>query len=144
MPQIFIDGKKGASMSKIAFKSIYLLVLGLAMMVSMALSAGAVDDADVVYDVVELKNGEKVTGTLLNDTFTVTTPYSSVTLEKDKISEININPESVNHDVIVLNVGGSLDGTIEEPSLSFKLVSGKIISLGKEQCKKITLKQKNE
>jgi hypothetical protein len=130
-------------MSKSAFKLISLFVLSLAMAVFMAVSAGAADDPDV-YDAVELKNGEKVTGTLLNDTFTVTTPYSSVTLEKDKISEIDINPESVNHDVIVLNLGGSLDGTIEEPSLSFKLVSGKIISLEKGQCKRIVLQRKNE
>ena len=130
-------------MQKIAFKSICFIILSLAMTLSIAVTAGAADDTDG-YDTAELKNGDKVTGTVLNNTFTVTTPYTSTTLEKDQISEIRINPESENHDVIMLNTGGLLEGTIEESVLSFKLVSGQIISLEKEQCKKILLENNNE
>ena len=130
-------------MSRIAFKSIYLIILNLALAVSITVSAGAVEDTGV-SDTVELKNGDKVTGTVLNNTFTITTPYTLVTLKKDQISEIKITPDSENHDVIELTVGGTLAGTIEEPSLSFKLISGKIITLEKEQCKKIILRRKNE
>ena len=130
-------------MFKITFKSIYLIILILATLISIAAPAGAADDADV-YDTVELKNGDKVIGDVLNNTFTVTTPYTNVTLEKDKISEIKISPESENHDVIALKKGGLMEGTIEEPAISFKLVSGKIISLEKKQCQKIILKRNNE
>ena len=130
-------------MSKIDFGSIYRIIMGLALSVSIAVSAGAVDDADV-FDTVELKNGDKLTGTVLDNTFTLTTPYTLVTLKKDQISEIKPHPEIQNEDVIELNVGGTLTGTIEEPSLSFKLISGKTISLDMEQCRKIILRKRNE
>ncbi len=124
-------------MLKIAFKGIYPVIICLLLAVSV--SVGAADDGNL-NDTVELKNGDKVTGTLLNDTLTVSTPYSVVTLEKDKISEIRINPEKKDHDIIVLNTGGLMEGTIDEPVFLFKLVSGENISLEKEQCVKITLK----
>lgn len=130
-------------MSKTAFKSIYLIIMSLSLVVSIAVPAGAVDKANV-NDTVELKNGNKVTGTVLTDTFTITTPYSLVPVKKEQISEIEIASESRNHDVIMLNEGGSLEGMIEEPDISFKLDSGKIITLKKDQCKKIILKSKNE
>jgi len=130
-------------MAKMAFRSIYRIIMGLTLAASIAVSAGAVDDADV-NDTVELKNGDKVTGTVLNNTFTVRTPYTHTILKKDQIAEIKLHSESENGDVIELNVGGTLTGTIEEPGLSFKLISGKIITLEKEQCKKIILKRKNE
>ena len=130
-------------MSKIVFRSIYRIIMGLALAISIAVSAGAVDDADV-YDTVELKNGDKLTGTVLNNTIMVTTSYTLITVKKNQISEIKFNPESENDDVIELNVGGTLAGRIEEPSLSFKIISGKIISLEKEQCKKIILRKKSE
>jgi hypothetical protein len=129
-------------MSKIVSGSIYRIMMGLALVVSIALSAGAADDPDV-YDTVELQNGDKLTGTVLDNTFTLTTPYTLVTLKKDQISEINPHAGSQNEDVIELTVGGTLTGTIEEPSLSFKLISGETTSLDKAQCKKIILR-KNE
>jgi hypothetical protein len=127
-------------MSKIASGSIYRMMMGLALAVSMALFAGAVDDADV-YDTVELKNGDKLTGTVLDHTFTLTTPYTLVTLKKEQISAIKPHSEGQNEDVVELNVGGTITGTIEERTLSFKLISGETVSLDKEKCRKIILKR---
>ena len=126
-------------MSKIAYKSFYPVIIGLILTVSKTVSTCIANDEDT-RDTVELKNGDSLTGTLLNDTLTVTTPYTAITLEKDKISEIRINSESEDHDVIALKEGGLLEGTIEEQSYSFQPVSGKIISIKKEDCKKIVLK----
>ncbi|GEM_PF-2794152 len=91
-------------------------------------------------DTVELKNGDKITGTVLTTTFTVTSPYSIVTLERDKISEIAIMPEGYNHDIITLNEGGILEGTIDESSISIQNEKGEKTTLKKEECKKIILK----
>ena len=126
-------------MLKTSFKTIYPIFMSVLLVLSIAAPAGAKDDADL-YDTAELKNGEKVTGTLLTDTFTVTTPYMVVTLEKNKISEIRIIPEGKDHDVILLNTGGLVEGTIEELSFSFKIDSGEEITIEKEKCKKIILK----
>jgi hypothetical protein len=115
---------------------ICLILFGLVMTLSIAASAGAVDNVSV-NDTVELKNGDKLAGTVLNHSFTVITPYTNIALEKDNISEIKIDFESENHDVITLNTGGLMEGTIEEPSLSFKLSSGKVITLEKKECKNI-------
>ena len=112
------------------------ILFGLVMTLSIAASAGAVDNVSV-NDTVELKNGDKLAGTVLNHSFTVITPYTNIALEKDNISEIKIDFESENHDVITLNTGGLMEGTIEEPSLSFKLSSGKVITLEKKECKNI-------
>lgn len=130
-------------MSQTVFRSIYRIIMGFVLAVFIAVSAGAVDNADV-YDAVELKNGDKVTGTVLTDTFTVTTPYSFVVLKRDQISEIKLQSEGEFDALIELSTGGILTGTIEETSLSFKLISGKTISLEKEECKKIILRRKNE
>lgn len=100
----------------------------------------ASDDTDN-KDTVELKNGDKITGQVLADSFTVTSPYSIVTLEKDKISEIAIMPEGYNHDIVTLNEGGILEGTIDETSLSIQNEKGEKITLKKEECKKIILKK---
>lgn len=130
-------------MSKIVLKSFNIIFMSLALALSMAVSAGAMDNAGV-NDIVILKNGDKVTGTVLNDTFTVSTPYSVVTLKKDKISQIGIHSGNQNDDVIELIAGGSVEGTIDAPAISLKLDSGKNISIEKEQCSRIILKTKTE
>ena len=126
-------------MSKITFKLFYLIIMGMVLAVAVVVSAGAPDD-EKVNDKVELKNGDEIIGTVLTDTFTITTPYTAITLERDKIAEISINSEREDHDVVELKEGGLLEGTIEEQNFSFKTDSGKIISIEKEECKKIVLK----
>lgn len=128
-------------MSKTAFKSVCLIIVGLmALAVSIAHPAGAAGGTDA-NDTVELKNGDKVTGTLLTDTFTISSPYTLITVKKEKISVIRFDDEYQNQDVIELNNGGLVEGTIEETEFSFKPGSGKIITLEKNQCKKIVLKR---
>ncbi|MBN2418444.1 MAG: hypothetical protein JXL81_03590 [Deltaproteobacteria bacterium] len=124
-------------MLKIALKSIYPVIIGL--LLSVSISAGAADDKGE-YDTVELKNGDKLTGTLLTETFNVTTPYTDITLEKEKFSEITFNTEHQDHDVIQLKAGGLLEGTVEEMNFSFKPVSGDPIQIEKKNCKRIILK----
>ena len=128
-------------MSKIGIGSIFRIMVGFVLAVSIAVSAGTAEDPDV-YDTIELNNGDKLIGTVLDNSFTLTTPYTLVTLKKDQISEIRPHAESQNEDVIELNAGGTLTGTIEKPSFSFKLISGEIISLDKEQFRKIILRRK--
>ena len=128
-------------MSKIGIGSIFRIMVGFVLTVSIAVSAGTAEDPDV-YDTIELNNGDKLIGTVLDNSFTLTTPYTLVTLKKDQISEIRPHAESQNEDVIELNAGGTLTGTIEKPSFSFKLISGEIISLDKEQFRKIILRRK--
>ena len=129
-------------MSKSALKTINQILPVFLLLLSMAVSSIAADDGNA-SDTVVLKNGDKVTGAVLNDTFTLTTPYTAITLERDKISEIRINSESGNSDVILLDAGGSLEGTLEELEFSLKLTSGETISLEKVECKEIILNRKN-
>ena len=130
-------------MSKTVLKSIYTIIVSVAIVVSITVFADAANKAGT-NDTVDLKNGDKVTGTVLNDTFTLSTPYSAVTLKKDKIAEIRFQSGNQNDDVVVLIAGGSVEGTIDEPAISLKLDSGKIISIEKEQCGRIILKRKTE
>jgi hypothetical protein len=127
-------------MSKNAIGSIYRMMLGLALTISIALYAGAADETNA-YDTVELKNGDKLTGTLLDNTFTLSTPYSLVTLKKEQIAAINPHSEGQEEDMVELNVGGTITGTIEERTLSFKLISGETISLDKKLCVRIILRR---
>ena len=126
-------------MSKIVFKSFYqIIMLILLLVLSIAATSGAADISNS-GDTVELENGDKLTGMLLNESFTVTSPYSLVTVKKEQISEIRINDGYRNHDVIELKSGGSIEGTIEENELSLKTAPDKIITFNKNKCKKIVL-----
>lgn len=127
-------------MIKISLKSVCFMVFCLALTASATLSAGTSHGSNA-YDTIELKSGDTLTGTVLNDTFTVMTPYTSMTLEKGDISEIRMDSGSENQDVIVLTTGGLMEGTIEERTFSFKPTSGETISLEKERCKHIILKK---
>jgi hypothetical protein len=118
-----------------------LLIAGLAFTMFTATAASASGDVDN-NDTVELKNGDKISGHVLTDAFTVTSPYSIVTLERDKISEIAIMPEGYNHDIVTLNEGGIMEGTIDETSISIQTEKGENITIKKEECKKIILKTK--
>ncbi len=130
-------------MSKTVLKSIYTIIVSMAMVISITVLADAANNSGA-NDTVDLKNGDKVTGTVLNDTFTVSTAYSSITLKKDKISQIGIHSGNQNDDVVDLIAGGSVEGTIDEPAISLKLDSGKIISIEKEKCSRIIFKRKTE
>ena len=130
-------------MSKTVLKSIYTIVVSMVMVISITAFTDAANNSGT-KDTVDLKNGDKVTGTVLNDSFTVSTPYMSITLKKDKISQIGIHSGNQNDDVVDLVAGGSVEGTIDELSISVKLDSGKIISIEKEKCSKIIFKRKTE
>ncbi len=127
-------------MSIFSFKSFFKIIICLTLTLFLAPLAGASGDADV-YDTVELQNGEKITGTVLTGTFTFSTPYSLVMLEKDKITEIVFDNERENHDIVLLNAAGNLEGSIEEPDFLFKTVNGENMTLKKKECKKITFKK---
>ncbi len=127
-------------MLKKSYKSILLIILFVLTLFTTTI-VSASGDADN-KDTVELKNGDKITGTVLTETFTVTTAYSLVTLERDKISEIAILPEGMNHDMVTLKEGGILEGTIDETSFSIQNEKGEKITLNKEECKKIIFKTK--
>lgn len=120
-----------------SIKSILLItLLVFTMFTSTTFASEGADNQDTV----ELKNGDKITGHVLTDSFTVTSPYSIVTLERDKISEIAIMPEGYNHDIVTLNEAGILEGTIDEASITIKNEKGEKITLKKEECKKIVFK----
>ncbi len=125
-------------MSKFYFKPICNSLMIIAILMSLVFSAGAAEK-NAGSDTIELKNGTKVTGTVLNDSFTVTTAYMTVTLERERISEITMSDD---HDVAVLDDGASLvEGTIDEYDIFFKSASGEKITYKKEECKKIVFKK---
>ena len=123
-------------MSQTVFKVFYVIIAGLTLAVSSTAFAAEAED---IYTV-KLENGDELTGHLLTETFSITTPYTFVAVEKHKILEVRINDAYQHHDVIILKEGGSLEGTLEEPEFSLKTASGEIITLEKNQCKKIILK----
>ena len=127
-------------MSKIVIGSIHRMILGLTLTIFISFSAGAADETNA-YDTVELKSGDILTGTVLDNTFTLSTPYSLVTLKKEQIAAINPHSNGKKEDMVELNVGGTITGTIEERTLSFKLISGETISLDKKQCVRIILRR---
>ena len=72
-------------MTKIVFKSVCLILSILSLAIFITVSAVAEESSDTI----ELKNGDKKTGTLLTQTFSVTSPYTFVTVKKDQILEIS-------------------------------------------------------
>lgn len=105
----------------------------------MGVALAALISAGAAADTIELENGDGLRGTILNETFTVVTPYSNIAVEKKKIREIKFNHENEDHDVITLDTGGLLEGNVDEPTISLKLDSGKESSVEKKDCKKIII-----
>ena len=90
-------------------------------------------------DVIVLKNGDKITGEVLNKTFTMKTSYATLTFDREKVDLIVLEGAGFNIDEMVLKAGDKLSGVLQDSKISMKLSSGAEAELDRDKIKEIRI-----
>ncbi len=93
------------------------------------------------YDLIVLKNGDTVTGTVENKNFTLKSSYSEMAFEISEVAKIVFAGAGSNVDVIRLKVGDKISGVVQDEKVVIKLVSGTSIEVEKDKIKEIKIRQ---
>ena len=99
------------------------------------------DTAAVEFDVVELRNGDVLSGRFATETFTIRASYGSLDLTKDQISSIAIEDAVGNLDRVVLRTGDRVSGVLENATIEMVLTSGARITLEKGNVGRLRFRQ---
>jgi len=91
-------------------------------------------------DLIILKNGDKLSGDILDESFSLKTSYASLVLRTQDIKSIEFEGGGLNIDVVKLKVGDKLSGIVHNTSVRIKLLSGRVLNIDLEKVKSIYLK----
>ena len=93
-------------------------------------------------DILLLKNGDKLTGTVLNENFSIRTSYAHIVVESKYIAGINLEGGANNIESIITVNNNRFSGLIDDAFISFKLTSGLQLEIGREHLLKIIFRQR--
>jgi len=93
------------------------------------------------YDSIALKNGDTITGVILNGSFTIKTSYAELAFERAKIEKIVYEGAGANLDAITLRVGDKISGVVKEQKVQIKLVAGQTSEIDKDKIKSIQMRK---
>ena len=87
-------------------------------------------------DILVLRNGDKLTGAILNKSFTITTPYGKIRFDNRAIAGIDLDGGIHHIESIVTVNNNRFSGFIEEPVFVFKLQRGPQVEIRREKALK--------
>ena len=87
-------------------------------------------------DILLLRNGDKLTGTVLNKTFAIRTSYASLSFNNRMIAGIDLEGGANNIEAIITVNNNRFSGFIDDPMFVFKLQSGAQIEIRREKVLK--------
>jgi hypothetical protein len=90
-------------------------------------AAGATEASGL--DGVRLKGGDSLTGSVLNESFVVVSPYATLKLEKGAIERMSLSGDGSSPDVIHLRGGDKVSGSLGDVRLRLKLGSDEIVEI---------------
>jgi hypothetical protein len=90
------------------------------------------------FDKVFLRNGDRLSGHVKTEAFTLHAPYGTFTLETSRISSIDFDAKGENVDVVMLKIGDRLSGALEEKPVTFVMSSGEEVQFEAKTIDKIT------
>ncbi len=93
-------------------------------------------------DILLLRNGDKLTGTVMNNSFSIRTSYAHIVIESKYIAGINFEVGANNIESIITVNNNRFSGFIDDAFISFKLTSGQLLEIGHEHLLKITFRQR--
>lgn len=105
-------------------------------------STDLLTDKPAVYDRIQMKNGDKVSGLIQNDALTIKTSYASLKFSPDKLTSVEFEGAGANLDKVVLRVGDKLSGVLETPKITIKLTAGGDAEIDKDKIKLIRFRDK--
>ncbi len=94
----------------------------------------ALGQADIVY----IKNGDKLFGTIQSPSFTVQAPYGKVSIKNEFLKSINYKDGSIGRWTLETINNDRFSGTLLNDSIQFLQEDGKQRKLSKEQIQRIT------
>jgi hypothetical protein len=96
--------------------------------------------ADVLY----LRNGDVITGTILNKNYNITTSYTQTQINNKMIKEIYLESGENNMSKILTINNNKISGFISNPIIVFKLKNGNQIEIRREKILKLVFRIDNE
>jgi len=93
----------------------------------------ALSQADIVY----IKNGDKLFGTILSPSFSVQTPYGEVSIKNELLKSIDYNDGSNRRWTLETINNDRFSGTLLNESIQFIEEDGQQKTLGKEQIQRL-------
>ncbi|MCH8151586.1 MAG: hypothetical protein IH830_04330 [Planctomycetes bacterium] len=93
-----------------------------------------------LYDAIKLKNGDTMSGVILNESFTIKASYGVLTFPRAQIDRITIEGGGFNVDELILKVGDRISGVLQDAKIRVKLSSGAEADLDKDKVKEIQIR----
>ena len=87
-------------------------------------------------DIILLRNGDKLTGTILNKAFGIRTSYASLSFNNGMIAGIDLEGGANNIEAIITVNNNRFSGFIDDPVFVFKLQSGTQVEIRREKVLK--------
>lgn len=91
-------------------------------------------------DILLLRNGDKLTGTVLNEKFSIRTSYAEIVLNNRIIAGIDLEGGANNIEKIITVNNNRFSGFIDDPVFVFKLQSGAQIEVRREKVLKVVFR----
>lgn len=97
-----------------------------------------------ISDVIYLRNGDVITGTILNKNYNITTSYTQTKINNKMIKEIYLESGENNMSKILTINNNKISGFISNPIIVFKLNNGNRIEIRREKILKLVFRIDNE
>jgi len=95
-----------------------------------------------IYDLLTLRNGDNLSGTILNESFTVQTTYATLSFPKDAIKRIVFESEKTEIQIMELRRGDILRGVIKDVVINIDIPSAGKTPIESDKIREINFAKK--
>lgn len=93
------------------------------------------------YDSIILKNGDAISGTIINKAWSLKASYGDLNFGSSEIDLIDFEGAGQNIDIISLKLGDKISGVVQNNIINIRLVSGAELKIDKDKIKTIRFKK---
>jgi hypothetical protein len=95
------------------------------------------------YDLITLKNGDTVSGTVTVESVKIETSYGTLTFTIQELEKLTFEGSGNNVDIVSLRIGDKLSGSVQNNAIKVKLVGGNEIEIAKDKIRDIQLRKQD-
>ena len=96
------------------------------------------------HDVLELKNGDTLTGKLTDAKYTIVTSYAELSFGLESIDRVVLEGKNAKADTLFLRTGDKLTGVIKEDAMHITVGGGQAITIGKDKLVSIQVRKRDK
>lgn len=93
-------------------------------------------DRSIDNDLLVLRNGDRLVGSILNDTFGIRTFYAQLNFKSQLVAGIDFEGDENNIDAVITVNNNRFSGFLDDPILTIKLDSGPMVQVRRERIAK--------